>query len=235
MKSSPAQLRSRGYITEDDVLSIINKGKIDLVELTTDPSPWVRTVAVRLLGRSLNKKLIPHIITLLSKEKKLYTKLEICDLLTKYGIESLSYLLPLIGKIGKNQHKKPTLVDLKKQSFPLPRDLVARVIIRIGNVALPELERILDNGDDEQILESIDIIGHIAFNYRDIRSEKKLFELAKRKQKCEMTKWKIVRAFQAFPSQDVVGFLTDMVMNCDNDLFVQEAKRSLARIKNNYN
>lgn len=231
MKSTPAQLRSRGYVTENDVLSIINEDETELKKLTKDPKPWVRTAAIRSLGHFLNTENIPFIVELLSKERKLYTKLEICDLLTNYGIGSLPFLLPFIGKFGKNQHEKPSLVDLKKQSFPLPRDIVVRVIIRIGPQVLPELEQILDIGDDDQIYEVIDAIGHIAYYYHDKRSEKKLFELLQSKRGNEMMQWKIIRAFQAFTSSAVIEFLSEIVNVNANVLFVEEAKRSLFQIR----
>jgi hypothetical protein len=168
---------------------------------------------------------------LLAKEKKLYTKLEICDKLTTYGIVSLPYLLPFIGKIGNNQLKKPSLVDLNKQSFPLPRDIIARVIIRIGPQALPELEKILGKGDNCQIYEVIDIIGHIAYNYHNLRSEEILFKLLHSKRENEMIQWKVIRAFQAFPSSAVAGFLSEFIKDCTDDLMLEEARRSLFQIR----
>lgn len=231
MKSTPSQLKSRGYVTENDLLSITKKDEFELIELTKDPKPWIRSAAIRSLGPSLNSENIPLFIELLAKEEKLYTKLEICDLLTTFGIVSLPYLLPHIGKIGKNQHKKPSLVDLKKQSFPLPRDIVARVIIRIGPQTLPELEKVLSNGEDDQIYEVIDTIGHIAYKYHDMRSEETLFKLLESKRENIMIQWKVIRAFQAFPSSAVVKFLTEIINACANSLFVEEAKRSLFQIR----
>jgi HEAT repeat protein len=230
MKSTPAQLRSRGYVTENDVLSIASLDESELLKLTLDPKPWVRTAAVRSLGYSLHSENIPLVVGLLVKEYALYTKIEICALLTTYGTDSLPYLLPLIGKISKNQHKKPSLVDLKKRSSPLPRDLVARVIIRIGPQAFPDLEKILSNGDDHQIYEVIDTIGHIAFNYHDMRCEEYLFKLLKSKRENEIIQWKIIRAFRAFPSSAVAGLLSEIVNACDNAVLVEEAKRSLFQI-----
>jgi HEAT repeat protein len=231
MKSTTEQLRSRGYATENDLLSLINKDETELQKLTKDPKPWVRTAAVRALGHTLNTENIPFVVKLLAKETMLYTKLEICDQLISYGIVSLPYLLPYIGKIGKNQHKKPSLVDLRKQSFPLPRDIVARVIIRIGPQALFELEKILTNGDNDQIYEAIDTIGHIAYNYNDLRSEENLFKLLVSKRENEMIQWKVIRAFQAFPSSTVVEFLGEIIKDCADVLIVEEAKRSLFQIR----
>jgi hypothetical protein len=79
-------------------------------------------------------------------KKKLYTKIAICEAIEAYGVSSLPYLVPLLGKIGNNQHKKAGFYDLDKKSYPLPRDIAARIIIRIGEPALPLLEDILLNG-----------------------------------------------------------------------------------------
>jgi hypothetical protein len=83
---------------------------------------------------------------LLENEKKLYTKIALSEAIAEYGVLSLKYLIPLLGKIGKNQHKKVALVDINKKSYLLPRDIAARIIIRIGKPALPFLEEILVSG-----------------------------------------------------------------------------------------
>jgi hypothetical protein len=99
----------------------------------------------------------------LENEKKLYTKIALSEAIAEYGVLSLKYLIPLLGKIGKNQHKKLLWLISIKKSYPLPRDLAARTIIRIGEPTLPFLEEILVSGTYAQKIEVIDAIGHIVF------------------------------------------------------------------------
>lgn len=138
-------------------------------------------------------------------------------------------MIPLIGKIGTNQHKKIDLIDIKKKSYPLPRDIVTRIIIRIGSEALPFLENVLVNGTYEQKIEIIDAIGHIAFNYNDYRSENVLLNTYANSND-ELIKWKIIRAFQSFNSKEIIMILKE-VKNSNNLVLKEEAKRSLIQIE----
>ncbi len=114
---------------------------------------------------------------------------------------------------------------------PLPRDIVARIIIRIGPSALPFLENILHSGTYIQKLEAIDAISHITFNSNDFRSASTLLNSLKEHSNDEFVVWKIIRAFQAFRSTLIISQLTDIINTNKNTILIKEAKRSLRQIE----
>jgi hypothetical protein len=231
MKSTAQQLKSRGFITARELAVCGKKDETAIIALLHNSVPWKRTAGVKMLAAFHKEKHIPYLCNLLENEKKLYTKLAISQALEGYGAAAIKYLLPLLGRIGKNQHKTVKLVDLNKSSFPLPRDIVARILIRIGPVCLAELENVLESGSVYQISEAIDAIGHIARHFLDRRSEPKLFTLLEKYKKNDLLTWKIIRAFQSFPSNRVRLFLSELIRTSDNCIFIAEAKRSLERIE----
>ena len=118
-----------------------------------------------------------------------------------------------------------------KKSFPLPRDIAARILIRIGAPALPYLEKVLSEGSIEQKFEAVDAIGHIAFTSRNLRSEQALWRLLDASKHETLLQWKIIRAFQSFDSDNVQTFLNDTAKTHSDPVFRAEAKRSLSRIR----
>lgn len=96
-------------------------------------------------------------------------------------------------------------------------------------MALPYLERIIETGTIEQKVEIIDVIGHIAFNYNDYRSKNVLLN-AYNSTEDELLKWKIIRAFQSFDSEEI-KIILDELINGNNKVFREEAKRSLMQIE----
>lgn len=233
MKSDIKTLRSRGFFNKCDI-SAINDLKPDkIIELLYDRAPDIRSAAVQKIAELKNESHIPILCELLKNERKLYTKIALSEALISYGAKAAPFLTALFGKIGNNQHNKPAMVDLKKLSFPLPRDITARIIARIGPAALDELEKVLECGDLRQITEAIDAIGHIAYNFKDIKSENALFETLNKYPRNELIIWKIIRAFQAFSSERVKEYLLGIVNEEKDEILIAEANRSLDRIKRN--
>jgi HEAT repeat protein len=231
MKSSLEQLKSRGYVVDEELGKYKFVDNDETIRMLKSKSPTTRTSAAKIIGIRKASSLLPLLCNSLKAERKLYSKIAICEAIEGYGVPALKYLLPLIGKIGKNQHKKIGLVDLKKKSYPLPRDIATRIIIRIGEEALPILENILESGNYEQKVEIVDAIGHIAFNFKDQRSEKVLLNAYKNSND-QLLRWKILRAFRSFNGGEVVKIL-EKEKSCDNFIFREEAKRSLAQIEKN--
>lgn len=231
MKSSDKQLEERGYITEGQLCSFLEIPLLELHDLLKNKSAVMRTIAATILGKRNEIESIEYLCNALVVEKKLYSKIAICDALASYGADSMNHLIPLLGTIGNNQHKKIEAVDLNKKSYPLPRDIVARIIIRIGPAALPFLEDILQNGVYNQQVEAIEAIGHIAFNYHVYTSEALLFQVAQENQQDEFLQWKVVRAMQSFISDAAETFLRIKLNQCENVVIIEEAKRSLRQIK----
>jgi hypothetical protein len=228
MKSNSVQLESRGYIFDDKLSGYASISNDSLIVLLASDIPIDRTIAAKIIGIRKIPDSLPLLCNLLRTEKKLYTKLAICEAIEKFGKSAMKYLIPLIGKIGSNKHKKIGLIDINKKSFPLPRDIVIRIIIRIGNDALPFMEDVLENGTYEQQVEAVDAIGHIALNYNDYRSKVVLIK-AYNNSNDELLRWKIIRAFQSYNSRKVREILEEE-RNSKNLIFKEEAKRSLLRI-----
>jgi hypothetical protein len=67
----------------------------------------------------------------LAVEKKLYTKIALCESLAARAELSIEPLIELLGRIGKNQETKIPERGFYKVSYPLPRDIAARIICRL--------------------------------------------------------------------------------------------------------
>lgn len=229
MKSDIKQLENRGFVSPDVIKNTgtlpIDKIKQMLVSVV----PVERTTAAKLIELTNDSSFIPYLCSALQTEKKIYCRIAICETLEKFGTAALEFLIPLIGSIGNNRHTSISLPDLNKKSFPLPRDIVCRIIIRIGPPALPYLEKTLLTGSYIQLTEIIDAIGHIAFNSGDLRSEKILLDLYYNNTD-ELLRWKLVRAFQSFDRPEILNILSDNQQNT-NEVIRLEAERSIARIK----
>ena len=228
MKSKLEQLESRGYLEKINldsyILSINEK-----LELIKNKIPKNRTLGARLLKSEVaNEEIIEKLIEALKIEKKLYCKIEISELLTSYGELSVKYLLKVIAKIGSNQHKSLPLNEFKKNNYPLPRDIVARILAHIGKAALSEILVIFKSFSLKELSEIIDVIGFVCFyDY-----QKDIYEVLK---ECyeeytqnDLIKWKIIRAFSAFPESK--GFLELEYAKLTNESLKLEVNRSLSLI-----
>lgn len=233
MRSTKEQLRNRGFAFEDDVTAYINCGEDELLALLRDENAFKRTISVRLLSEHPKEEYIPLFCEMLSSGERLYTKLELQRVLKSYGEKSIPYLIPLLGTIGKNHHKKVELIDLDKKSYPCPRDIVGMILIRVGPSVFSELEKLLaEDTNLKQIYEAIDIIGHITWNYRDFSMEKPLLAYYAKHKDNEFIRWKIVRAFQSFHSTEIREILGNIIRTDHNQVIAEEAKRSIDRIEN---
>ncbi len=230
MKSTAAQREARGYATERAVNGCRHASTEDIHALLRHSDAVQRTIAAVLIGERKDDDALPMLCAALQTETKLYTKLALCRAIGQFGAAALPLLLPLLGRIGGNQHTAVRAIDLKKRSFPLPRDIVSRIIIRIGPAALPSLEFIVEHGSREQMLEAIDAIGHIAFTRSNYRSEAVLMRLYASSAD-DMTRWKVIRAFQSFVSADVESVLRAVLAAGGNEILEAEARRSLDRLK----
>ncbi len=125
LKSNAEQLRQRGFASDNDVLEYADSGEQKIMELLSSREAYKRTIGIKLLSKQKNEKHLPLLCETLKTEKKLYTKIALCECLESFGESAIPYLLPLLGTIGNNQHKEISIVDLDKKSFPLPRDISA--------------------------------------------------------------------------------------------------------------
>jgi hypothetical protein len=233
MKSTNEQLKSRGYVFDENLFEYKNYNENELLKLLQDKEAYKMTMAVRLLAEYNKEQYIALFCEALKTETKLYTKIELCNALEKYNEKAIPHLIPLLGTIGENRHHKIEIVDINKKSYPLPRDIIGRVLIRIGPEVFSELGKILlEDKNISKIPEAIDVIGHITWNYKNYEMEKTLVEYYYKHKSNEFIEWKIVRAFQSFNSVEIKAMLENIVRTHKNEIIKEEAKRSIKRIEN---
>lgn len=231
MRSSLSQLKSRGFVSEGQESDFINLSFSEQLLLLESKNACDRTIGARLLGIQGNINAIRPLCNALRSENKLYPKLEICSSLAGFGLHAVPYLVSMLGDVGNNQYKVVPEVKFKKKNYPLPRDLTARVLMRIGSVAMPHLQNVLLYGTEKQIIEAIDVIGYINFYTLNKIGLQSLIDCFERFKHNDIIIWKIVRAMSAFPLSE--GFLRQLDASINHSGIKQEISRSLEIITSN--
>lgn len=231
MKSTEKQLENRGFIKEDEVIEYRTKDTLLLLNMLNFGNPKERSIAARLLGDKKDCKAVEDLCNALKKEKALYTKIEIQNALVKSGILAIPFLINQLGLIGKNQHKKINNDDLNKRTYPIARDVSARVLCQIGHKALPSLKEVIKSGGYNQRLEAIDAIGYITYHQDNEACEEDLMELYRSKDCDDLMQWKIIKAMQSFKSERMQTELKEIIEKGNDEILIKEAKRSMDRIE----
>lgn len=233
MKSSQEQLRNRGYATPEEIERYRGKSQRELLALLDHKDAVPRTAAASLLQMTPETE-IPIAVALvqrLSIEKCLYTRLAICEALEKGDRETTLQMIPFLGKIGTNQHKKlPDRVSQKK-SYPLPRDIIARSLAKMPPEVFPILLHVLQENDPEIICEVLDAIGFMAFYHLQLSTPEHaeaVFAVIERYQDNRLLLWKAIQCLCAFPSQKTERLLLEFA--AQDNLLGKEAKNSLKRL-----
>jgi hypothetical protein len=231
MKSSEENLKRRGRLSDKDYQLISTTIEKNIESYLGSEEAYLRTAAIRYIKLKKDGSFLPKLYEMLKQESILYTKIELCECLAEFGDRVIESLVPLLGKIGDNQHKEMGNYDLEKKSYPLPRDIVARILIRIGPSTFPYLKRVFLEKNTPALSEAIDVIGHVTFNHKDYSMEKLLLdEYANNKDR--LIEWKLIRAFQSYCSEPVVQILETAANNKTTDIIIRnEAARSLSRVK----
>jgi len=200
-----------------------------LIEKLNSISAQERNSAAKILGQRRCKKAVEPLCEHLIIEKALYARISISEALGNIGEPAVNKLLGLLGQIGNNQYKALPKKGFDKKNYPLPRDIVARTICKIGLPALPKLEKILIGINYIQIREAIDAIGYISFYENTTKCESILIKSYQQYSDDKLIIWKIIRAFQAINSIKVIKILEEVIMESDNPVFRWEAVRSLGQ------
>ena len=229
MKSKQEQLISRGYLAKGMKSEYPDKSFDEKIDLLQSKAPTDRTLGARLLANSKNDKAIDYLIDALRVEKKLYPKIEICDSLVSCGQHSIKPLIKILGKVGTNQHKRVTVKEFKKDSYPLPRDIAGRTLVRFGQAALNELEKMLNSRDKKQLSEAIDAVGFICFYDCKPEIYAKLRDCYSKNSQNDLIQWKIIRAMSGFTESE--PFLQEQKQIIHNERLQKEIGRSLLLIK----
>lgn len=229
MKSKQEQLLNRGYLPEKEESKYLQLSFDERIKLLRSKISTERTLGARLLAISKDKRAIEHLMYAIKHEKKLYSKIEVCNSLVSFGQLSIKPLTTLLGEIGANQHKSLPEKGFKKSNYPLPRDIASRTLARIGKSALPELIRTLNAENEQQLSEAIDAIGFICFYDYQPEIYSSLKDCFSKYNTNNLIKWKVIRAMSGFPESE--SFLQEQRQLIQVERIHIEIERSLLMIK----
>jgi len=228
-KSSINDLENRGFISTN-VEYLYNENSFEELKiLLKSKLATERTKSARFLSVFKNAETSELLCFALEIERKLYTKIEICNSLVLLGEIAIPSIISRLGKIGNNQYKDIPNKDFMKKSYPLPRDICARTLIRLGEIALPKLCETLTSEIEKIISEAIDCIGFISFYNKTEICKINLLDCYEKMKVNDLIKWKIIRAMCAFPSS--VSFLNSELLKNNNNRIKVEIERSLKIIQ----
>ena len=240
MKSSMEQLKRRGYITSEDVESHMHHTKSEWLEMIYSKESYQRTIAVKLLSEKsdIDDELIRLFLQMLAQEKKLYTKIELCDALAKGGVPAAELMVHYLGQIGNNQHYSLPTKTFNKNSYPLPRDIIARTLAHMDPNVLPTLLNVLQTNRIPAIREVVDAIGFICF-YNNLHTKSQISDALilclKNYAHDDAIRWKLVRSFESFDDSDVIHTLVNIEQSDSEQIIRCEARRSLKIISDRIN
>ena len=233
LNSNLETLKGRGYIEDYNLEEFKKLDRAELIKLLQDKIPVHRSAAAKVLGLKYSEgmdEIADILMEQLCKEKKLYTRLEICAALERGNSLTARKMIPYIGRIGDNRHSalpdRPSL----KSSYPLPRDLIVRSLARMKGEIMPVLMEVLDSGDRDRIREVLDAIGFLAFYHKEAATAEymqKVIETVEKHREDEVITWKGIICLSAFPYVKSREFLTSMCEIGKNKLLAQEAERAL--------
>ncbi len=226
-----ASRTKRGQTRQQDDIQLSKLTNLELHCLMNDTDALKRTSAAKLLGERKDKEAVSILCERLRIETALYTRIAISEALGAIGEPAISGLIELLGKVGNNQHQELPQNGFYKKSYPLPRDIAVRTLTKIGKPALKPLEDVVLSGDKTSILEALDGIGHIAFYEDDLSSEIVLQKAYQKYQSDKQILWKIIRAFQSFPTESVRRLLEEVICSYPSPELRWEAVRSLGQHK----
>lgn len=235
MKSDKAVLRKRGYFDKEDLSTYKNENDEKLWLMMNGRVPHLSSIAVQLLferGYLKQKEFQDYLIERLYIEKRLYTKITICDVLAK-GDDQLAIQLSYhLGRIGNNQHKVIRKTSFKK-SYPIARDIIARTMSNM-NISDKCLLALFDL-NDVQLKEALDVIGYQLFYHPEIAQETFFIKIKNLLETSEdqLIIWKCLTCLSGFYIIEVKELLTQF-LNSNNLSYKSEAQRSLRLIEGRY-
>ncbi|PKM48908.1 MAG: hypothetical protein CVV02_18275 [Firmicutes bacterium HGW-Firmicutes-7] len=230
MKSNEEQLKSRGYVEDIDLKNYSDLSKEELLSYLNSKEAFKRTVAGKVIKKYKETSILTELISSLIVEKKLYTKIALSESIGEYGEDACCLLIEYLGKVGKNQYKELPDKPFDKSNYPLPRDIIARTICKIGIPALKQLRECLHTGSYEQILEAIDAIGFISYYENDNSCQNDIIILMDKYKSDNLMLWKLIRALQSFANDEVLDLLKRFIFS-NIKQHQWEALRSIEQIQ----
>ena len=216
MKTDTETLRKRGFLTNTEAEPYFLYSKEELLELLKDKTAVNRTAALFILRSFVDiNELDEILLRMLVKEKALYTKLEICDILTTGNELTIKRMIPYMVS--------------KKKSYPLPRDIIARTMAKMNPDYFSTILEIINYPEDKVVAEAIDAIGWMVFYHQELATAKNyqtVIQLFERYHDNELMKWKLIICLSAFNQSE--AFLKQL--DFQNPVVQAEIERSLSLI-----
>lgn len=231
MKSSIEELKKRGFASISDIEKLSKIPKENLYPLLNSKYATTRTSAAYNLS-STNDISVKELLKRLISEKCLYTKIAICETLKKGNINTAKKMIKYLGKIGKNHHRKLPDTVSKKKSYPLPRDIIARILSKMDSSVFPILIEELKCDDINKISEVLDAIGFMAFYNNRLATESNasfIINCLNKHRNSSLIMWKTVLCLSSFPTKESIKLLESFLG--DESIIGSEAIRSLELAK----
>lgn len=231
MKSDNQTLRKRGYASQEDIDAVCEYSQEKLLKLLSDTNPVIRTAAARCLC-PCDIQAVQGLLSQLSTEKCLYTKIAVCETLTSGDARTAEFMTAFLGKIGNNQYRQPPEKVSAKKSFPLPRDIIARALGKMNPSILPILLSVLEKDDLGAISEDLDAIGFMVFYHPVLALESNLRQIHRTicaYRNNPLILWKCILCLSAFPLSSSINILEEF--SASDTIFGKEARRSLDLIQ----
>lgn len=219
--------RERGEINQADLDPFLPMSIDELFCKLHSVTPTIRTCAATVLGKHKDPEVVAALCQQIKIEKKLYCRIAISDSLVNIGSLSVQPLLALLGKVGHNQETDVPQKGFNKISYPLPRDIAARILCRMGGNILSEVFRFLDiDRQPSELGQAIDVIGHIVYTEKLKVDSKILIRVSEKYCDYPIIQFKITRCFSGFTDSESQQFLRNRLKSLDIG-FQFEAVRSL--------
>ena len=228
MISKQEQLINRGFLSDKICSKVYNFSFDRKIMLLKSVIASERTLGARLLKENKTIITVNYLIEALKVEKKLYSKIEICNTLMLLDKLSVLPLINCLGTIGNNQHRKVPKNNFLKDSYPLPRDIASRTLIRIGYNIMPDLLKGIKTADKRVLSELIDTIGHVNFKFKKESVFEALKTCYKNNNTDDLIKWKLIRACSGIEESEC--FLIKLKVELNNNRLKEEIERSLQLI-----
>ncbi len=225
--------KKRGFVSNEEISFFESLSDSEINELLHSNEATERTTAASILGKRRISGSIFPLIEALKKEKALYSKIAISEALGNMGEAAALELVPVFGKIGTNQHKTLPTNPFEKWNYPLPRDIVARTVTKIGETALAPILQSIPKMEKEALSEAIDAIGFISFYSKNKSGFRPIINLLNIYKNDDLIVWKIIRALQSFPSAETEKTLEHHLVKHSQPAIKWEAARSLGQICKN--
>lgn len=227
MKTDTETLRKRGFLTNTEAEPFFLYSKEELLDLLKDKEAVNRTAALFILRNFVEiNELDSVLLAMLVKEKALYTKLEICDILTTGNEVTIERMIPYMGTIRGNQYRTVPEKVSKKKSYPLPRDIIARTMAKMNPMYFDTILDIINHEQVKIVAEAIDAIGWQVFYHQELATNDNyqvILNTLKRFENDELMMWKLITCLSAFnQSEDYLK-----AIRTDNKVINEEINRSL--------